>query len=397
MEKTLQENEIKELDEEIDSAVDRLFVEKRKGHGESLLQEPPSTISPALESAEKPDRAPDVAPETIALPPPAPSPQPQPPSELKAIDPLEAHLLSLEWEITEEKLQRTQEEVRGLGDQFKQKSDIWPVLGFMDRVLDKMRADEKNILPPMVKFLLDAKETIKLLLNEETDKELNVYKNLAREGIEARFTGLEGMRGPLIQSSPVPREETVPQPSLIEWKKVEEALTQGKVFFEKAEEVLHQIEQRLSQLSQIEKAQPEPPVPSGKEKLPLMDITIFKAYGKLYGVESQRIWKLYKIPASFQDKYAQMPKIRLKDLDVTLIDLKKAFPEESWHRGEMSKLLIVQEEGEYQGLLVEEVVKRLTISPEEDQGEKGNHVLGIVPWIYQTHPVEIPILNLKAL
>jgi hypothetical protein len=309
---------------------------------------------------------------------------------------LEAQLLSLEWEITEEKLQGAQEEVRGLCDQFKQKADIGPVLGFMDSVLDKMRTDEESILPPMVKFLLDAKETIKLLLNKGTNKELSVYKNLAREGIEARFIGLEGMRGPSIQPSPVLREETVPQSPLIEWKKMEEVLTQGKVFFERAEEILRQIEQRLSQLSQIEKPQPEPPIPSGREKLPLMDITIFKAYGKLFGVESQKVWKLYKIPASFQDKYAQMPKIRLKDLDVTLIDLKKAFPEESWHPEEMSKLLIAQEEGEYKGLLVDEVVKRLTISPEEDRGEKGP-LLGIAQWIYQTHPVEVPILNLKAL
>ncbi len=125
MEKTLQENEIKELEEEIDSAVDRLFVEKRKGHREILLQEPPSS-SPSLESPEKPERAPDVAPASIATPPPPPPPQPQPPSALKSIDPLEAQLLSLEWEITEEKLQGVQEEVRRLCDQFKQKADIGP-------------------------------------------------------------------------------------------------------------------------------------------------------------------------------------------------------------------------------------------------------------------------------
>ena len=396
MEKTLQENEIKELEEEIDSAVDRLFVEKRKGHSESLLQEPPS-FSPSLESPEKPERAPDFAPASIPPAPPPPSPQPQPPSDLKGIDPLEAQLLSLEWEITEEKLKKAQEEVRRLYDQLKQRADVGPVLRHMNSVLEKMMGDEKNILPAMIKFLLDAKETVKLLLHQETDKEFSVYKNLAREGIEARFTGLEGMRGPSIQPPPLLREETIPQPPPNEWKKMEEVLTQGKVFFEKAEEILRQIEQRLSQLSQIEKAQPEPPTPSGKEKLPLMDITIFKVYGKLYGVESQKIWKLYKIPPSLQDKHAQMSKVRLKDLDVTLIDLKKTFPRESWHPQETSKLLIVQEEEEYKGLMVEEVLKRLTISPEENRGEEGRPLLGRVQWIYQAHPVEVPILDLKAL
>ena len=42
MEKTpLREEEIKELEDEIDLAVDRLFVEKRKGFNEPLVQEPP--------------------------------------------------------------------------------------------------------------------------------------------------------------------------------------------------------------------------------------------------------------------------------------------------------------------------------------------------------------------
>lgn len=49
MEKNLQENEIKELEEEIDLAVDRLFVEKRKGLVETLPQEPPGILD-SLES-----------------------------------------------------------------------------------------------------------------------------------------------------------------------------------------------------------------------------------------------------------------------------------------------------------------------------------------------------------
>ena len=42
MEKDLREDEIKELEEEIDSAVDRLFVENQKGLGNSVLKGPPS-------------------------------------------------------------------------------------------------------------------------------------------------------------------------------------------------------------------------------------------------------------------------------------------------------------------------------------------------------------------
>ena len=103
MEKTLQEEEIKELEEEIDLAVDQLFVEKREGLDETLFQEPPD-ILPSLEPHQVSNTGFDVEP--LLTPPPAPPPPRAPgaPTYSKSIDPLEAQLLSLEWEITEEQL-----------------------------------------------------------------------------------------------------------------------------------------------------------------------------------------------------------------------------------------------------------------------------------------------------
>src|SRR5271157_1641589 len=114
MEKTpLREEEIKELEDEIDLAVDRLFVEKRKGFNEPLVQEPPGlkpspepsfepippfepVLESSLEVSEKPEKDFDFEESFAAPPPPLPSP---PPSYLKSIDQLEAQLLALEWEI----------------------------------------------------------------------------------------------------------------------------------------------------------------------------------------------------------------------------------------------------------------------------------------------------------
>ncbi|OGP90906.1 MAG: hypothetical protein A2157_05540 [Deltaproteobacteria bacterium RBG_16_47_11] len=391
MEKNLREDEIKELEEEIDSAVDRLFVEKRKGLSESLFQESPS-LSPSVEPSQQPHRAFDFEPSPTPSPVP-PVPQPPPSSYLKLIDQIEAQVLSLEWEITDEKLRKTREAIKTLHESFEPRTDIGSVLGLMDSLLGQMIADEENIHPPMIKFLLDAKETIKLLLKEETEKEFTLYKQLAREGIEARFTGLAGPKQPSSPGPPLLREEPISEKAPVEWKRVEEMLTQWNEFFEKADGVLRQMEQHLSRL---EKVHQEPLNSSGKGKLPLMDITVFKAYGKLYGVESQKIMKLYKIPSSFEDKYAHRSKVRLRDIDVTLIDLKKNFPVESWHPEGPSKLLTIQEEGEYKGLIVEEILKRLTISP-EDREENGKPLLGIIHWVYQAHPVEVPILNFRKL
>jgi chemotaxis protein histidine kinase CheA len=379
------------LEEEIDSAVDRLFVEKRRELGESLMQEPPS-LSPPPGTSEVPARSVDLEPPSHPTPT-SPSPQPQSPTYLKSIDSLEAQLLSLEWEITDEKLRKTQEAVTRLHEPLNQRADIGSVLRYMESVLEQMVGDEENIQPPMIKFLLDAKETVKLLVREETENEFSIYKQLAREGIEARFTGLISRKGPLRQAASSPPEEPVPEKLVIESKKVEEVLAQWNGFLAKAEGVLRQIDQHLSRL---EKTQPEAPVPSEQTKSRLMDITIFKAYGKLYGVESQKVVKLYKIPPSFEEKYAHQPKVRLRDMDVTLIDLKKAFPVESWESEGTSKLLMIQEGGECKGLFVEEVLKRLMVAP-EDTGENGKPLLGTIRWTYQAHPVEVLILDPKKL
>ena len=64
----------------------------------------------------------------------------------------------------------------------------------MEKVLIHMIKNEENIQPPWIKFLLDSKETIKLLMRKETEGEINIYKQLAYLGIEARFSCLEGMK-----------------------------------------------------------------------------------------------------------------------------------------------------------------------------------------------------------
>ena len=113
---------------------------------------------------------------------------------LKSIEKMETQLLSLEWEITEEKLKKTREEVLALRDLMKQKADITSILSWMEKVLSLMIKNEENIRPPWIKFLLDSKETIKLLMKKETEGEINIYKQLAYLGIEARFSCLEGVK-----------------------------------------------------------------------------------------------------------------------------------------------------------------------------------------------------------
>ncbi len=405
MEKTpLREEEIKELEDEIDLAVDRLFVEKRKGVKEAAPKEPPGykpSLQPAFELSDLPSPEPSFgAPgepekefdfeQSFAPPPPPP---PAPSSYLKSIDQLEAQLLALEWEITEEKLHKTQEAVHSLNHLLKQRSDIGSILGFMDDVLSRMTTDAEKIRPPMIKFLLDGKETIKLLLRRETEGEVSIYKQLALEGMEARFAGLqegEDVRG---QAPPLPVEKDGPRHPNVEWEKVEEMFGQWRMFFGRAGETLREMEQRLSRW---EKVRSEPPVSPATAERPPVDVTVFRASGKCYGVESQKIWKLFRVPPSFREKYGRQPRIRLRDRDVSLIDLQKIFPEATPHAEGAAKLLMLEGEGEYKGLLVEEVLKRLRGHVEE-QREEGKPVLGILRWIDRSQPLEVPILDFKRI
>jgi hypothetical protein len=81
---------------------------------------------------------------------------------------------------------------------------------------------------------------------------------------------------------------------------------------------------------------------------------------------------------------------------VSLIDLQKAFPGESWGHGGALRLVMIREEEGYKGLMVEKVLKRLKGSLEERKGD-GRPVLGIFRWNYQSHPVDVPILDLARM
>lgn len=462
MEKMMEEEELKGLEEEIDDAVDRLFVEKKGGMVESFLMESsptepplktpikepaikplviepfmkPSISEPSIsEVSIKPPLAeppiklvePTIEPpiaepsmkslrlepliepfmepplsetsdemdkifslETTSPPPPPPVPTPF----LKSIEKMEAQLLSLEWEITGEKLRKTREEVLALRDLMKQKTDIASALNWMDQVLIHMMENEENIRPPWVKFLLDSKETIKLLLKKDTEGEIHIYKQLAYHGIEARFSCLEGMQEVPAFSTPMLSDEKRPNEEVFlnAEKKIEESLNKMNLFSGKMDEILEKIEPYLSKMAQT----------NSKCLVPLDDrslnvnITIFKVDEKLLGVESKKIFKLFKVPNTFQEKYSNQKKVRLKDIEVKMINLKELLSIHGGGPKEEIRILTVKDNGEYKGFLIDQVLKKLsTISDQERK--VGEYFSGVIHFTYQEQAVEIPILDLKKL
>jgi chemotaxis signal transduction protein len=459
MDKITEEEEFKGLEEEIDDAVDRLFVENKRGTAKAFSKEPlplepslsplisePSMKSPTPEpSLEPPTLEPFMEPPTLrpprkspveepfmqstilepSLKPPVLEPSmktsllepshefeseksfnldnspppnsPRPPSATvpisKSVENMEAQLLSLEWEITEEKLKKTREEVLALRELLKQKADMASILTYMEKVVSCMIQNEENIRPPWIKFLLDSKETLKLLMRKETEGEITIYKQLAHHGIEARFTCLDGMKeAKIVQPSSAKAEGVgraeLPIPGE---KKIEDMSNRMNSFMEKAEEIFRTMKQQMTKLE--ESAQRLPP-PSMRVRSKPADVTIFRLDKKLFGVESEKVFKVFRVPTTLLEKYPNQQKIRLRDFDVKMIDLKKMFSIVGGERPEEIRILTVKENGEYKGLMVDQVLNKLSALLEEKAGV-GEYFSGVVRYTYQQQSVEIPILDLK--
>jgi len=460
MDKMPGEEDFKGLEEEIDDAVDRLFVENKRGGAktfstQSPLLEPslspptpqPSMKSPTREpSVKPPDLEPFMQPSTLkpsmeepsmestiselSMKPPLSEPSmktsllepshefelektfnldssshPPPASVLfpKSVENMEAQLLSLEWEITEEKLKKTREEVLALREVSKQRADMTSLLNYMEEVLSHMIKNEENIRPPWIKFLLDSKETLKLLMRKETEGEINIYKQLAHLGIEARFSSLEGLKDSEIfhpspgkakgveeAEIPAPREKKI-EDIPVGGKKIEDMSIKMNLFMEKAEEIFRTMKQ---QIAKIEETTRKAPAPSMEPISKPISVTIFKVDKKLFGVESEKVFKLFKVPTTFLEKFASQQKIRLRDLEVKIVDLKKIFSISGGESPGETRILAVKDNGEYKGLLVGQVLSKSSALLEK-RGGVGEYFLGLIHSTYQEQPVEIPILDLK--
>jgi hypothetical protein len=438
MDKVTEEEDFKGLDEEIDDAVDRLFIDNKNKRvaGKSFTVESQAPKTPlrsiiAEPSIKSPASEPSMEP--LSLEPSMESPIPEPftkpsisepsmkPSFLepshefeleknldlemtphppsapvqfsKSIENMEAQLLSLEWEITDEKLKKTREEILALRELFKQKPDLASVLSDMEKVLSHMIENEEDIRPSWIKILLDSKETIKLLTRKETEGEINIYKQLAYLGIESRFSSLDGLKESKVVQPSLGKREGIEkaEPSIPGEKKFEDMSNKMNLFMSNVEEIFRTMKQQISRLEETTR-RPSPP-PAEVRPKPL-NVTIFRVDKKLFGVESEKVFKLFKAPNTLQKRYSNQEKIRLRDFEIKMINLKKllAIPGAEL-KGEI-KILAVKDNGGYKGFLVDQVVKKV-LAPSEKEGEVGEYFSGVIHSTYQEQSVEIPILDLK--
>ncbi len=375
-EKMIEEEELKGLEREIDAAVDRLFVEK--GRRVEKVEESAPLFPGVFREKESKGTWQMVPPVSVS---PLPS---------KPFEKLETLLLSLEWEISRENLRNAQEEILKLRKEWAGSQEISTLLHRMESVLKVMMQNEEQIGPPLIRFLLDTKETIKLLLRKEEDEDLAIYKKLAQAGIEARFACLEEVRETRKpEKLEGPKESSLARPELSE-----EVLKRIEILSERMDQLVKKLDHHLSL---HEKGDKEIRTPSEDRVSSKKRVTVFKIGERLFGVESEKVFSLFKVPTSLQHKMSHLKKFQLKGLEVKVVSLGTFFslPEMDRVGGEQ-QVLILKDDSEFKGILMNRVLSRL-YGPLEPSGELNEYLLGMIRWTYEDLPIKVPILNLRKL
>jgi hypothetical protein len=377
MEKIFGEEEFKGLEEEIDLAIEKLFVEKKGASTEAPTQDP-------MDSAYSYGMIQDL-PSKLHT-----SENESPPTFSNSFEKMETQLLSLEWEFTKENIEKTRQEVLACQKAAQNEPQVINILNWMAQVLNHIWKNDKNITPPLIKFLLDSKETIKLLMKKDGGSEIAIYKQLVYSGIEARFNNLEAFKEkmPDFSKSQIGEMEHFMDKNLFD-----KILKQMSLISSKMDDFISKLDDSLLKLKEVKKEEKSFQSETERKNL-LMNITVVKVDHKLFGVETDRVVKLFKVPRTFFDKYLNRSKIQLKEFEVKLIDLNKVFSIPRERSKEEFKILTVKDNGFYKGLIIDEVIKRLSAYPDARQ-DYGEYFLGFIYTIYQDESVEIPILDVK--
>lgn len=369
----MDDEDLKGLEREIEAAIDRLFVEKGGKAEQNEGSIPPfSNVFSHKEREMEYQTVPKI---------------PLPPISSKPLERLEALLLSLEWEITKENIIKIGEEIAKLQKEWQRTHEISAVLQRMGDVITFMIQNEEKIGPHLIRLLTDAKETIKLLLRKEETEDLPIYKKLAQLGIEARFSCLEEFR----EVKPK-RIEEVKKPPLARSEVSEEVLKRIDLLSERVDKLIEKFDHHLSLHEKVSKVT-TPPKDGSSSKT---SVTIFKTGDRLFGVESENVLSLFKVPASFHYKMNQLKTFRLKGLEVRVVNLGDFFSIPEMDQEGEKQVLILKKDGEYKGVVMDKVLGRL-YGPLEQPGEWDEHLVGLIRWTYEGFPIKVPILNFTKL
>ena len=421
-------DDIEDMDEEIESAVDSLFVEEGadrgfgQGGGEKSIPEqaePIPDISPEVmeeslgreEFGDLPLEAEPIEEEmTPALEEAEPieeemvpaveeaEPMEKPPEEErlpKGVETLEVEILSLEWEFSGEILRKIISALGGLKAAFRDDESLLKVIDMMGKVSLYLLNDEKSITPEAMRFLQDGKEVIKFLT---TDKgEQTIFKNLVVEGINSHFQLLGLGKGPRRDEA----QDQILQKLCSDLERHRMRLSDGEDRLEKAlnrmkgmkeelifddgirglsdelEKIQGYLRSCLGRLGDIsEQFQSEI---FGQRLYGAERVLLVETQNRIFGIPSNSVIKSYALSDGFAKNIVLQDSITLKGKRIPMVKLSKVFNLAMTGVGRPQGIVLVGKRDQMIAVLVDRVLrnKNLFVKTAEQEKKGSKYIAAI--------------------
>jgi hypothetical protein len=272
---------------------------------------------------------------------------------------LESHLLSLEWEINPELIQRVISELAFLKKAYRNDRASFQVVELMDKVTHSLANDEGNITPNNLRFLLEAKDGIKLLGNELKNKE--DFKNVVLSGILARYRLM--------------REEGAKEAD-----GQHESAREGD--FQNLTQSLRDLSQRLQheirQLGSITQR-----LQGGTDhSAPSRMIAAFlvETSGRVFAMENDIVVRSVQIPYRMARTVWRDREIRIRGVRLPLVNLFRLFKSKAKVKAENKVVVLVKKGDRTLALLVDRCLQKKAIPVSRIREESRQaHIRGVVP------------------
>jgi chemotaxis protein histidine kinase CheA len=349
------------LENEIDDAIENLFVEKGDRSEtaptapiDQTVSEPPVPDIASL--SEKSETGSSSSGPKVGVDRPTreegPIMRDPHPSE-RNIENLETHLLSLEWEINRDLIDKVISELGFLKKANQNNRAVFQVTDVMEKVAHSLAKDEMNITPESLRFLLEAKDGIKLLTGEFKDRD--DYKTVILSGILARY---QLMHEP--EKTPTPAKEQGDMRSETEVVGVAKALR----------ELSEELRGEIRQLGRIAQE-----LQQGRRSQAVSDETVgavlFESCGRVFAVEKENLVRSVQIPFRMVRTVWRDKEIRIRGVRLPLVNLFRLFKVKGQVEAKDRPVVVIKKGDRTLAILADRLLSKKDIPLKHIREEKG--------------------------
>jgi len=340
--------ELKGLEKEIDHAIDSLFVETGTGREKAR----PTTVGTAAseparspEGVAKPSEAGELGPSAREIG----RERAAAGQELVSggsdraaqnLENLETHLLSLEWEISPDLIDKIIAELGFLKEANRNNRRVFQVVDVMGKVAHSLADDEGNITPESLRFLLEAKDGIKLLSDELKDKE--DYKHVVLSGILARYRLMQ-------DQGKMPAEGRGYLDTGRDFNGLARSLKQ----------LSDQLQDEIRQLGSIaRKLQARGGLPASSERV---GAVLVESCGRVFAIEKESVVRSIQIPYRMVKTVWRDSEVRIRGMRFPLVNLFRLFRFKGRVDAKDRAVLLVKKGDRTLAVLVDRLLQRRDI------------------------------------